>query len=163
MPQCPAAFGLYPSTRALHVAAEALRSARFRQTDISVMYSDGVRALSLRESAEAPSVADEEPESIGQVLSALSGLSAVAMPHDGPYMAAGPILSTLVGSREGLLGALTDLGIPDWAIACFQGRLREGGLLLSVQCEDLNWADRARLILQETGAEHVALGSPAWT
>ena len=52
MSHTPAAFGLYPSTRALHFGAEALRAARFRQTDISVMYSDGSQALQLRESVE---------------------------------------------------------------------------------------------------------------
>ena len=60
----PAAFGLYPSTRALYFGADALRAARFRQTDISVMYSDGTQALRLRESNEATGVADGEPESL---------------------------------------------------------------------------------------------------
>ena len=47
----PSAFGLYPSCRTLHLAADALRSARFRQTDISILYSDGLQAYRLRESA----------------------------------------------------------------------------------------------------------------
>ena len=46
----PAAFGVVSLHSALHFGAEALRAARFRQTDISVMYSDGVQALRLRES-----------------------------------------------------------------------------------------------------------------
>jgi hypothetical protein len=48
MPQVQSAFGLYPSTKALHFGAEALRAAKFRHTDISVMYSDGKQALRLR-------------------------------------------------------------------------------------------------------------------
>jgi hypothetical protein len=35
-----AVFGIYPSMSALHVGAEALKAAGFRQTDISVLYSD---------------------------------------------------------------------------------------------------------------------------
>lgn len=157
MSNIPAAFGLYYSTRALHFGAEALRAARFRQTDISVMYSDGSRALQLRESAELEAdVADEEPESLGGVLSALSGIGAIAMRNDGPFMAAGPILATLAGAGAGLLSALRGLGIPECLVERFEGRLKQGGLLLSVQCEDPEWVDRAQRILQETGAEHVA-------
>lgn len=158
MSHTPAAFGMYHSTKALHIGAEALRAARFRQTDISVMYSDGVQALQLRESAdlEEADVADEESESLGGVLSALSGVGAVAMPSDGPFMAAGPILATLAGAGAGLLTALRGLGIPECLLERFERRLKQGALLLSVQCEGPDWADRAQRILQETGAEHVA-------
>ena len=160
MSHSPAAFGLYPSTKALYFGAEALRAARFRQTDISVMYSDGEQALRLRETEENTDVADEasdaEPESLGGFLSALSGISAIEMPKDGPFMAAGPILATLISAGEGLLSSLKSLGIPEGALHRFEGRLKQGGLLLSVQCDDHEWADRAQRILQETGAEHVA-------
>ena len=153
----PAAFGLYPSTRALYFGAEALRAARFRQTDISVMYSDGEQALQLRESAELEvDVADEEPESLGNMLSELSGVGAISMRNDGPIMAAGPILATLAGAGAGLVCALRRLGIPEGLVERFERHLKQGGLLLSVQCEDDEWADRAQRILQETGAEDVA-------
>ncbi|HXG86928.1 MAG TPA: hypothetical protein VNJ02_01225 [Vicinamibacterales bacterium] len=157
MPQ-PAAFGLYPSTKALHFGAEALRAARFRQTDISVMYSDGSQAMRLRE-AESPAeadVADGEPETLGGLLSALSGIGALSMRNDGPYMAAGPILATLIGGCQELLASLRGLGIPDTTVQCFEDKLKQGGLLLSVQCEDEEWAERAQQILHQTGAEHVS-------
>jgi len=153
----PAAFGLYPSTKALYFGAEALRAARFRQTDISVMYSDGSQALQLRESAELETdVADDEPESLGNVLSELSGIGAISMRNDGPIMAAGPILATLASAGAGLVGALRGLGIPEALVERFERRLKQGGLLLSVQCEDDEWVDRAQRILEETGAEQVA-------
>jgi hypothetical protein len=157
MSHTPAAFGLYPSTRALYFGADALRAARFRQTDISVMYSDGIQALRLRETDEDTGVADvEERESLGGMLSALSGLAAVVLHNDGPFIAGGPILATLTSAGQGLLSSLREMGIPEGAVQHFEGRLREGGLLLSVQCEDRDWADRAQRILQETGAEQVA-------
>ena len=158
MAQSPAAFGLYLSTRALHFGAEALRAAKFRQTDISVMYSDGQQALRLRESLPVDdSVADEEPASLGGILTTLSGIGAIVMSKDGPFMAGGPILATLVTAGESLLSTLQGLGIPDCDIEPFERRLRHGGLLLSVQCEDAHWAARAREILEQTGAERVAL------
>ena len=156
MVQSPAAFGLYPSTKALHVGAEALRAAKFRHTDISVMYSDGEHALRLRESdPRDDEVADENPASLGNILTTLSGIGAVVMANE-PFMAGGPILATLSGTVDSLPGSLRGLGIPEGEIASFEHRLRQGGLLLSVQCDDDDWAARAREILTRTGAERVA-------
>jgi hypothetical protein len=158
MIQSTAAFGLYPSCRALHFGAEALRAAKFRHTDISVMYSDGERALRLRESAPIGDrhVADDDGASLGGILTSLSGIGAIVMAADGPFMAAGPILASLTGAGENLHGSLKGLGLPECEIQSFEHRLRQGGLLLSVQCDDDNWAARAREILAETGAERIA-------
>ena len=68
----------------------------------------------------------------------------------------GPLLASLVHSEEGLVSSLREIGVPEAAVACFEGRMKEGSLLLSVQCEDQEWAHRAQQILQQTGAEHVA-------
>ena len=162
MHSTPAAFGLYPSTRALHYGAEALRTARFRQTDISVMYSDGVQALRLREGNERPDVAsddEEDDQQMGRVLSGLSGIGAISMPDAGRYICGGPVLASLVSYGSGLVATLRGLGIPDRSIACFEERLRRGCLLLTVQCEDDEWVARAHQILHDTGAEHVALAT----
>lgn len=157
MAQNPAAFGLYPSTRALHFGAEALRAARFRQTDISVMYSDGKQALQLRESVPLDrEVADEEPASLAEILTTLSSLGAVVMSQDGPFMAGGPILATLTSEGDTLMASLRGMGLPETDLESFEHRLRDGGLLLSVQCEDRDWVARACEIFAKTGAERVA-------
>jgi hypothetical protein len=147
-------------TRLLHLGAEALRAARFRQTDISVMYADGNHGLQLRESTQPEAaVADDGPAAsdlLREMLSELSGIGAIAMRNDGPFMAGGPILATLSEPGHNLLSSLRGMGIPEGLIERYGGRLRRGGLLLSVQCDDWEWADRARQILQETGAVHVA-------
>jgi hypothetical protein len=158
MAQNPAAFGLYPSTKALHFGAEALRAAKFRHTDISVMYSDGKQALRLRESPPIDlAVADEEPTptTLAGILTTLSSLGAVVMPQDGPFMAGGPILATLINQGESLLSSLRGLGLPEADIESFENRLKDGGLLLSVQCDDGYWAARACEIFAQTGAERV--------
>ena len=74
----------------------------------------------------------------------------------GPFKAGGPILATLTGVGESLPGSLRGLGIPEGDIESFEHRLRQGGLLLSVQCDDDDWAARAREILTRTGAERIA-------
>ena len=156
MTQNQAAFGLYPSTKALHFGAEALRAAKFRHTDISVMYSDGKQALRLRESHPVDlAVADEEPRSLAEILTTLSSLGAVAM-QDGPFMAGGPILASLVNEGDSLLTTLRGLGLSDADIESFEHRLKAGGLLLSVQCDDGEWTARACQIFEQTGAERVA-------
>lgn len=152
-----AAFGLYVTSSALYSGAEALRAARFRQTDISVMYSDGCHAIRLRDATGEAEVADDDDSrSLPGLLSALSGIGAFVMAEDGPYMAGGPILATLSGGPERLLPALRGLGLPDHDIPRVEGRLREGGLLLLVHCDDAGWLDRAQRILLDTGAEHVS-------
>jgi hypothetical protein len=157
MSATPAAFGLYPSTRALHFGAEALRAAKFRHTDISVMYSDGQQALRLRESIPVETdIVDDSWASLGGILTSLSGIGAIVMSDDGPFMAGGPILATLTGVDESLPGSLRGLGIPEGEIESFEHRLKQGGLLLSVQCDDDDWAARARDILSRTGAERIA-------
>jgi hypothetical protein len=153
----PAAFGLYPSTRSLHVGAEALRAARFSHNDISVMYSDGKQALRLRESLPVErDTADDAPTSLAEILTTLSSIGAVVMSSDGPFMAGGPILATLVSQGESLLLSLRGLGLPECEIESFEHRLKDGGLLLSVQCEDGECAARACRIFEQTGAERVA-------
>jgi hypothetical protein len=157
MAQNTAAFGLYPSTRTLHFGAEALRAAKFRHTDISVMYSDGKQALQLRESFPADaSTADEPSTTLGEILTTLSGLGAVVMSSDGPFMAGGPILATLTCAGGSLLSSLRGLGLPECDIEPFEHRMKDGGLLLSVQCDDIEWAERARRIFEQTGAERIA-------
>jgi len=38
----------------------------------------------------------------------------------------------------------------------YEGRLRSGGHLCSVHCDDRAWAERARDILKDTGAEDIS-------
>jgi hypothetical protein len=120
------------------------------------MYSDGKQALRLRESLPFDtSVVDDEPASLGGILTTLSSLGAVVMAGDGPFMAGGPILATLTNEGDSLLASLRGIGLPEGEIASFENRLKDGGLLLSVQCDDGEWAARACEILAQTGAERV--------
>jgi hypothetical protein len=159
MTMTPSAFGLYPSCRALHQAADALRSAQFRQTDISILYSDGTQAYRLRESASDRDVADDAA-SLGRMLSSLSGVGAFGTADEGPFLVGGPLLA-LVSGGYALRPSLRSLGIPDGAVDRFEGRLKSGDLLLSVQCDDLDWTTRALRILKATGAHEVEVSAPA--
>lgn len=47
-------------------------------------------------------------------------------------------------------------GIPEYEAKRYEGRVKEGGILLSVHCDDATWTKRAKEILKQTGGEDVA-------
>jgi hypothetical protein len=161
-----ATYGIYPSMSAVQTGAETLKTQGFRQTDISVLYSD--RSGSKEFAHEAHSKAPEGAAAgaatgaaVGGVLGYFAGIGALTIPGIGPLLAAGPLVAALAGvgaagAAGGLIGALVGLGIPEYEAKRYEGRLRDGGILLSVHCDDAEWAGRAKNILKQTGAEHVA-------
>lgn len=158
-----ATYGIYSTMSAVHAGAEALTAQGFRQTDISVLYSDrsGSRefAYDTHTKAEGDGAATGATgATVGGLLGYLAGIGALTLPGIGPLLAAGPLVAGLagVGAAGGLIGALAGLGIPEYEAKRYEGRLKEGGILLSVHCDDSEWAGRAKNVLKQTGAEHVA-------
>jgi hypothetical protein len=43
----------------------------------------------------------------------------------------------------------------------YEGRVREGGILLSVHSDDSNWTKRAKEILERTGAQDISSSAEA--
>ena len=98
---------------------------------------------------------------IGGGLGWLAGIGALAIPGLGPLIAAGPIVAALAGAGAGgaiggLAGALVGVGIPEYEAKRYEGRVKEGGILLSVHCDDSKWTSRAKDILKQTGGQDVA-------
>jgi hypothetical protein len=62
----------------------------------------------------------------------------------------------VVGTVGGLLGAMVGLGIPEYEAKRYEGRVRKGGILLSVHCDNSDWTKQAKQIFEETGAEDVS-------
>lgn len=154
-------YGIYPSTAAVFAGTEALRAARFRQTDISVLYSDKPQVRRFFPDSPETAVATVASGlTLGGLLGYLAGIGALNIQGFGPILAAGPLVAALAsvgaGTARNLLSALAGLGIPEYEAERYEGRLKEGGILLSVHCDDSRWMDEARTILQQTGAEHVA-------
>jgi hypothetical protein len=166
-----AAFGIYPSKAALEEGVEALREANFRPEDISILYPENVgsKDLAHEKATKAPEGASAGAGTgavIGGVLGWLAGVGAIAIPGAGPFIAAGPIITALAGVGAGgvvggITGTLVGVGIPEYEAKRYEGRIKRGGLLISVHCDDSNWTRKARTILVETGAEHVSSTSEA--
>ena len=97
---------------------------------------------------------------LGGALGWLVGIGALAIPGVGPLIAAGPIMAALVGAASGaaagLTGALIGLGIPEYEAKRYEGKVKDGNILLSVHTEDANERDRAKEILEKGGAEDIS-------
>jgi uncharacterized membrane protein len=161
-----AAFGIYKTRAEAENAVDALRSADFRNTDISVMLPDnaGTKDFAHEKNTKAPEGAATGAGSgavIGGTLGWLAGIGALAIPGVGPLIAAGPIVAALAGvgvggAVGGLTGALVGMGIPEYEAKRYEGRVKEGSILLSVHCDDSKWTKKAKEILESTGAEDVS-------
>lgn len=161
-----AAFGLFPDRAGLERGINELRTAGFRNGDVSVLMqeSPGSKDLALEAHTKAPEGAAAGASAgavVGGMLGWLIGIGALAIPGIGPFIAAGPIVSALAGvgaagAAGGLIGALVGVGIPEYEAKRYEGRLRKGHLLLSVHCDDSTWAKKAEVILKRAGGEDVA-------
>jgi hypothetical protein len=91
----------------------------------------------------------------------LLGIGALAIPGLGPFIAAGPIMAALAGvgvggAVGGFTGALVGMGIPEYEAKRYEGRVKDGGILLSVHSDDSTWTKKAKEILERTGGQDVA-------
>jgi hypothetical protein len=161
-----AAFGIYKTRAGAENAVDALRQEQFRNTDISVMLPEnqGTKDFAHEKNTKAPEGAATGAGSgalVGGTLGWLAGIGALAIPGLGPFIAAGPIMAALAGAGVGgavgvLTGALVGMGIPEYEAKRYEGRVKEGGILLSVHCDDSKWTKKAKEILEGTGAEDVS-------
>jgi hypothetical protein len=60
------------------------------------------------------------------------------------------------GALGGVTGALVGLGVPEYEAKRYEGRVKSGGILLSVHCDDSEWTKKAKKLLERTGAEDVS-------
>jgi len=55
-----------------------------------------------------------------------------------------------------MTGALIGLGIPEYEAKRYEGRIKNGGILLSVHSDNSYWTKHATTILENTGAEDIS-------
>ncbi len=168
-----AVFGIYPSVaRAERRAVDTLLSAGFSNGAISVLLPDdqSTREFAHKKDTKAPEGATTGVAAggaIGGTLGLLAGIGAIAIPGVGPFIAAGPIMAGLAGlgvggAVGGLIGALVGMGIPEYEAKRYEGRVKNGGVLLSVHCDTSDQIKRAEELLKNTGAEDIAsAGEPS--
>jgi hypothetical protein len=161
-----AVFGIYPSSTSVELAVDSLKAAGFRNTDISVLFPEnvGTKDFAHEKATKAPEGATTGAGTgavVGGALGWLAGIGALAIPGLGPFIAAGPIMAALAGvgvggAVGGLTGALVGMGIPEYEAKRYEGRVKNGGILLSVHSDNSEWTSRAKTILKDTGAEDIS-------
>jgi hypothetical protein len=166
-----AVYGIFTTRSQAETAVDQLLANGFRNEDISVLMQDNVGTKDFAASKET-----KAPEgtttgvvaggAIGGTLGLLAGIGALAIPGLGPFIAAGPIMGALAGVGTGgvvggVIGALIGMGIPEFEAKRYEGRIKEGGILLSVHCDDSDWVGRAKDILKNSGAEYVSSSGEA--
>jgi hypothetical protein len=160
------AYGIYPDRNSFERALDALRAAEFRNSDISAVLPERDRTTKdlaheiNTKTPEGVATGAGTGAAVGGVVGWLVGIGALTIPGVGPLVAAGPIVAALAGAGAagatgGLIGGLIGAGIPEIEAKRYAGRIREGGYLLSVHCDDKNWAERAEEILEATGGRDV--------
>jgi hypothetical protein len=161
-----AVFGIYKSAEHAERAVDSLIAAGYDSAAISVLLPDNrsTKEFAHRKDTKAPEGTAAGATAggvVGGTLGVLAGIGALAIPGVGPLIAAGPIMAGLAGlgvggAVGGLVGALIGMGIPEYEAKRYEGRVRRGGILLSVHCDDSEWVKTAKTILDQTGAEEVS-------
>jgi hypothetical protein len=161
-----AVFGIYKNSAQAERAVDQIAVAGFSHNDISVLMPD---SQSSKEFAHEKNTKAPEGTAagvttggvVGGTLGLLAGIGALAIPGVGPLIAAGPIMGALAGlgvggAVGGLIGALVGMGIPEYEAKRYEGRIKDGGVLLSVHCDTSEEITRAKDLLKRTGAEDIS-------
>jgi hypothetical protein len=166
-----AAYGIYPHQPAVNEAVDALRASGFRNTDISVLFPEntGSKDFAHEKHTKAPegaAVGGGSGAALGAAVGWLAGAGAMMVPGLEPVAAAGPVMGMLSGIGVGgvlggVAGGLVGMGKPEYEAKRFEGRKRNGGILLSVHCDNPDWANTAVNVLKRTGALNVSTASEA--
>jgi hypothetical protein len=154
-----AAFGIFTNIANAEAAIDGLTMAGFSNQDLSVLLSD--KEENDTRASDGVTAGAGVGGVVGGALGLLAGIGALAIPGVGPFIVAGPIMASLAGlgvggAVGGFVGALVGMGIPEFEAKLYDGRVKDGGVLLAVHCESSEGISKARDVLKAVGAEDVA-------
>jgi hypothetical protein len=163
-----AVFGIFTTLHDAERAVDHLLALGFSNADISVLLPDdeSTRSFAHEKHTKAPEGTVTGASAgglLGGAFGLLAGIGALAIPGAGPFIAAGPILGALAGlgvggAVGGMVGALVGMGIPEYEARRYEGRVRDGGLLLSAHCDTDAEIEAAEDALTALGAQDIATG-----
>jgi hypothetical protein len=144
---------------------DQLRSANFSNNDISALFadSDTTHDFAHEKNTKAPEGAITgvgAGGAVGGTLGWIAGIGALAIPGVGPFIAAGPIIAALSGAAigatvGGIAGGLIGMGIPEIEARRYEGKLKEGNILISVHADTSEEITRATNIFTNAGAHDI--------
>jgi len=164
-------IGIYEDRATVSDVIDVLHKTGYRAADISVLSSEnqGSKDFAHEKQTKAPAgagVGSAVGAAIGAVLAWLDSNQIVTIAGLGPLVAAGPWLAALAGAGAGgglgwIAGLLTGLGFTEYVAKRYAGRMRRGGVLLSVHCDSPEWCEKAKKTLKDTGARDISSASEA--
>lgn len=164
-------MGIYSDRTTVSDAINVLQKTGYRATDISVLSSDnqGSKDFVLGERTKALEGAATGAAAGALVCAALAcvvAIQTVTISVLGSLVAAGPVMAGLAGAGAGgalgwILGLLAGRRLTEYVAKRYAGRVRSGGILLSVHCDSPEWCDRAKKALKDTGARNISSASEA--
>lgn len=150
---------------------DRLKTAGFSNNDISVLFPDKstTKDFAHEKSTKAPEGATTGGVvglGLGGILGWLAGFGSLVIPGIGPFVAAGPIVAALSGAAVGtaaggIIGALVGLGIPEYEAKRYEGKVRQGSILIAVHTENSDERDQVEDIFEEAGAQDIATSTEA--
>ena len=164
-------FGIASSYEHVRNAVTSLKGRGFAENDISVLMPDksSTRDFAVEHHTKAPEGAATGAGTggvLGGTVGLLAGLGTLAIPGVGPLIAAGPLLAALSGAAVGaaaggLVGALVGMGIPKFEAKRYEGKIKSGGMLVSVHCENSDEVTKAKNVLKDNALEDITSTSEA--
>jgi hypothetical protein len=161
-----AVFGIAKTESQAIAIADQLKAAGFSENDVSVLFPDkkGTKDFAHEQNTKAPEGAATGAAGgavLGGALGWIVGIGALAIPGLGPFIAAGPIMAALAGAAGGgavggLTGALIGMGIPELEAKQYEGKIKDGNILMSVHTDDSKERERAKEIFTNNRAEDIS-------
>jgi hypothetical protein len=161
-----AVYGIYSNRATAETAVNQFLASGFSNDDVSVLMSDikSTKEFAAEKDTKAPegtATGASVGAVVGGTLGLLAGIGALAIPGVGPLIAAGPIMGALAGvgaggAVGGLVGALVGMGIPEYEAKRYEGRVKEGGILVSIHCDTSEEISKAKDLFKATGANDIA-------
>jgi hypothetical protein len=171
MAKNPSVMGIYANRTTVSEAMDSLHKAGYRAADIAVLSceSQSSKEFAHVRHTQAPDGAGIGAAAgalLGAVLAWLISIQVVPVTALGTLVAAGPVMAILAGAGAGgtlgwIAGLLAGLQRTEYAAKRYAGRLRRGGILLSVHCDSPEWRDRAKKTLRNTGARDISSAAEA--
>ena len=143
----------------------SLKQEGFSKHEISVLFPDqsGTHDFAHEQNTKMPEGAAAGGVAgmgTGAILGWLAGIGSFAIPGVGPLIAAGPIMAALSGAAiggaaGGLIGGLVGVGIPEYEAKMYEGKIRNGNVLVSVHTENFEQVKLAKKIFEVQDASNI--------
>ncbi len=146
---------------------DQLRAAGFSKDDVSILLPDrtGGRDFAHERHTKAPEGATTGAI-VGGVLAGglgwLIGSGSLSVPGVGILMAAGPIMAALSAAAAGgavgvITGAIIGMDIPELEAKPYEGKIRDGNIVISVHAEDGKERAAVKQVFKQAHAMNISI------